>query len=333
MRYNSGWRPNPQQRMQPRYGDERRGIPPSQLYNFNNTRKAVKDCGILMQRLTKIHRTILSLHPQIKIMILNGNVTTSSAETRCTQYPHSDELNVLKWYQHLRRIPDVDVTRKEISQMDNSYGIVVNPFGESYPEKPTTSSRTPAFKLICDYIFNGGIFLSSGGLPFTYYWDVQTGSQVNANIVVPNVPTHILWNTHQGIPQFQVRTTSLLLNNLLQITFNVMTTMDETTPGRTGPTNVTLFQNSNDTAYWRCPLVNTNVNEFRSISPQRSSNAVPIVRAIRHGSEVWPVSFVKYGYGVLLHVGVDLISGNITESELALKVVEGVVSNYLVYLK
>lgn len=331
--YNPGWRPNPAQRMQPRYGDELLGTPPSQLYNFNKSKKAVKNCHSLMSTLAHIHRTILSRQTKTKILILNGKVTKSSSEIRCNQYPHADELSVSQWYQKIRAIPDVYVTRKEISQIDNSFGIIINPFGESYPEKPSSSLQTPAFDSICDYIFNGGIFVTAGGLPFTYCWDVQSGNQRNTRLVVPNVATHLTVGQLRGSPQLRVHGTTMLLDNLIEIKFNIMTTMDEPRLGRLGPVNVTLLQNQSDKIYWDCPYVNSNVNEFRSLNPARSDQAIPILRAIRHGIEVWPIAFVKHGFGILLHMGIDLAAGNTFESEVVTSIINEIVSKYLVFLK
>jgi hypothetical protein len=323
--YNPRWQSNPTQRMQPRYGDEKRGIPPSKLFTHRLTNSAVINCGVLTEALSKIHRTILSYHSERKILILNGKVTTSSAEKRCHQYPHADGLDVNKWYYNIKKIPNTSVNRLPISIINNSYSIVINPFGESYPEKPNTLEDTPAFNLICDYIFNGGVFITAGGLPFTYYWDVNSGTQISANTVVPNYPTQIIWNG----PQIEVRETTLLLNNLLEKKFNIMTTMDDPNQNHVGPISIIIRQNREDMTYWHCNSLENSFIEFRSIDPQRSSSAVPVIRATRYGNEVWPVAFVRYGYGFLMHIGLDLINQN--ECSFAISVLKGLITNYQSY--
>jgi len=328
--YNPRWRPNPVQRMQPRYGDERAGIPPSQLYNYNEARKAVKYCENLTRTLSQIHRNIVINHPKSKIAILNGKVSTSSSEKRCTQHPHANRYNVRNWFDKINKIPNVIVNRLPISKIDSSFSIVINPFGESYPEKPNSQKMTPAFDVLCDYIFDGGIFVTMGGLPFTYYWDVMSGNQHNANTIVPNYPTNLVWSFISGRPQIQMRTTTLLLNNLLEKTFNVMTTMDDPTSGQVGPVSLRIFQNREDKKYWDCTYVGP-FHEFRSIDPQRSPSAIPIARALRYGTEVWPIAIVRYGFGLLFHVGLDLNLSNVNEYDFTLSALEGLVTNYISY--
>jgi len=313
--------------MQPRYGDERAGIAPSQLYNHNKARKAVKDCEILTKTLSDIHRNILSNHPELKVLILNGKVSTSSSEIRCTQYPHANRYDVRKWYYKIKSIPYVIVNRLPISKINSSFSIVINPFGESYPEKPTSHKMTPAFDVLSDYIFDGGILVTMGGLPFTYYWDVMLGTQLNANTIVPNYTTNLVWSFIGGRPQIRMRTTTLLIDNLLEKTFNVMTTMDDPNSRQVGSVSVTPFQNREDKKYWDCRYTGS-LNEFRSIEPQRSPSAIPVVRALRHGNEVWPVAIVRYGFGLLFHVGLDLNRSNISEYGFTLSAINGLITNY-----
>ena len=67
------------------------------------------------------------------------------------------------------------VSLTSISNLSNdAFSIVINPFGEAYPE--LGSAEGVGLKTILSYIHDGGILVNSGGQPFVYSWDVKTGS-------------------------------------------------------------------------------------------------------------------------------------------------------------
>src|SRR5438105_1384172 len=68
-----------------------------------------------------------------------------------------------------------DASMTPVSNISNgSFSVVINPFGEAYPE--LGNGEGVGFKTIASYIRDGGIFINSGGQPFTYSWDVHTGN-------------------------------------------------------------------------------------------------------------------------------------------------------------
>jgi len=85
---------------------------------------------------------------------------------------------------------------------NNAYSIIVNPFGESNPE--SGNAEGISFRTITSYIRDGGIFVNSGGQPFTYSWDVNTG---NSQTVVSFIPalSDTQTNYVDGIPVLQIR--------------------------------------------------------------------------------------------------------------------------------
>jgi len=50
------------------------------------------------------------------------------------------------------------------SQISNSYSIIINPFGDSFPEQDINLHKT--FYSMCEYVKNGGIFVVTGGAFF-----------------------------------------------------------------------------------------------------------------------------------------------------------------------
>jgi len=76
------------------------------------------------------------------------------------------------WRDHFddkRRYETKIISCNEIS---NKYAVIINPYGEVYPEEDLFSFRT--FNRIVDFIKNGGIFVNVGGFAFYYGWDIKT---------------------------------------------------------------------------------------------------------------------------------------------------------------
>jgi hypothetical protein len=75
--------------------------------------------------------------------------------------------------------------------------VIINPFGEAYPE--LGSAEGVGLRTILSYIQDGGIFVNSGGQPFVYSWDVNTGSH---NLVINFIPmsSYLESNYDETIP-------------------------------------------------------------------------------------------------------------------------------------
>jgi hypothetical protein len=58
-------------------------------------------------------------------------------------------------------------------QIDNSFVIIINPYGERYLEEDLARRRT--FHRIKEYLKRGGIFVNTAGLAFYYMLDIRTG--------------------------------------------------------------------------------------------------------------------------------------------------------------
>lgn len=333
-RYNPSWAKNPQQRMRSRYGDERTGLPPSKLYSRTLAARTVRHSSVLAKRLVEIHRKIMMQQPDILVGILNGAFSRSHAEVRCNQAPYASGFGVRNWRSHLSKIRKtrVKLKLKTISELDNSMCCVINPFGEAYPEKITAPNTLPAYELVKEYIFLGGVFVSCGGMPFAYYFDVVAGGNLkNTSTILPNYPLAFRFVTVQGTPQIQVLGTTLLMNNLAQRDFGAMPLMDDPASNRIGPFPLPIFQNSSDTRFWNCKQLGNTLCVFRPMDSLTSLGAIPVVRAQILGRDVFPVAFVRYGFGILYHIGLDLDTGRNSEHIFSRKAVSGLLQNYLKY--
>jgi hypothetical protein len=328
-RYNPRWQTNPQQRMQPRYGDEKTGIIPSKLYNRKVAERSVRHSSVLVQKLSNIHRRIMKQQSAMMVGVLNGGFSRTRQEIWCNEAPAANEASPKKWKNFVSGIPNVQAFPKTISELDNSLCCVINPFGEAYPEKPFNTTTLPAYELIRDYVFSGGVFISCGGLPFTYYFDVTVGPPLkNTSTVVSNIPVAIRLVNQGGMPQFQVLGTTLLINNLVEKDFGIKTVMDDPVLNRLGPTSVQIYQCPQDSKLLKCTRILKTFNVFRPTDPTGSISAIPIIRAQMYGREVFPVAFVRYGFGIFLHIGLNLSEGQKGEFTLAKEVVKGLLSNY-----
>ena len=146
-------------------------------------------------------------------------------------------------------------------------------------------------------------------------------------------PVAFRFVTVQGAPQIQILGTTLLINNLVQRDFGLMTLMDDPTSGRVGPFSSQIYQNASDKQFWNCSKTGSILNVFRPIDPINSHNAVPVIRTQVSGNEVYPVTFIKHGFGILLHIGLDLSAGRRSECDFAKEAVQALLQNYPSYFR
>ena len=225
--------------------------------------------------------------------------------------------------------PGAKVTRIPVLELTNRYSLVVNPFGEAYPDLTVSRTVLPGYNQILNYMGNGGVFVTAGGHPFTYYYDVVSGRQTDVKKVIPNVLRGPPISTVvQGQPRVSIPVSNVISDNLLNIDFDCETTWDV---GLGGPMTAVPRQDASDLKYGHYALP-PQLEEYRAIDPMKSSRAKPVVRGQRSdGSQVHLASLVPYGLGYLLHFGLNLSRGKTSEFDLASKGVELACRNYLQY--
>lgn len=329
-RMNPSWQSNPNQRMRTRYGDELTRLPPSKIYTKKVAERSVSYASVIVKELVSINRKMIWQQPQLIIGILNGKFSRARNETKCNQAPSATGCGSSKWRRCLSRISRADPQQKAVTELTSSLCCVINPFGEAYPEKPTAPDTLPAYELIREYVYLGCVFVSCGGMPFTYYFNVaQPGNLVNLSTVVPNYPIALRLVTIQGAPQVQILQTTLLINNAVQRDFGLMPIMDDPASGCVGPIPLQVYQTTADSQFWTCGKVGNTFNLFRAADPVISQNVVPLLRARIQGREIYPISFARYGYGILFHIGLDLNINRTAECDLSRDAVQALLQNYL----
>lgn len=265
---------------------------------------AKKTCNILHQ--VEIRERWNESHP-ILIGILNGFIEHEN-EHKCK--PRWSTGNTEFWEDYLSNIK-VEGERKKYeavplyaSQISNKYALILNPFGENYPEWDT--EKRGIFHRIVSYIQNGGIFANTSGLPFFSAWDVQIGKENEISekrILIPKrIETHspyegVITEWQESI-QFQ--------GTLFYKIFDAVTTYD--VENHKESVEEEAYQLDQDINSFGSLLEGVDkVREFRALRAN-SPNAIPLIRAkCKSFGEIFPVAAIRKGMGFLLVAGMDML--------------------------
>jgi hypothetical protein len=296
LKHNSSWEANPKYRNFAKYDEGKINQYEAQEW-FSEINKLIPPI------LIKIQRTLLQ-YREMKVGILDGYFSLDkSHEHICTEFPWADALaaGISGWKNHI----SFPINEIPISSLSPIYSVVINPFGEAYPEISSNPLTLPAFTMICDYIFSGGIFVTAGGQPFYYYFDVISGEKKETIKSIPNVPYSFHLFPENEITKLGITTVSLIPDTLARRAFDIITTMglkdDQKTPFET-----VLFQEQIDREKYIHIKTVEKYKVFRAVLPKEKLDVIPICRA-KLGTELcYPVALIKFGQGYLLHFGFSL---------------------------
>ena len=243
----------------------------------------------------KARLTILS------IAVLDGTARGMPNEVPAT--PSWSEFGVDDWIVGIER--DLHVRPKTIPAdgIGPHFRIVVNPFGERYPEEDPSVRRT--FSRIKDYVAEGGVFVNVAGFPFFWEWlttnpgkERGTSNPVQAFLETGRVKLGkrklaILEPITLGKPS--------LIDTQLSREFDLRTTIGD-------PADLGLYQYEGDARRFGAIAWagGTNrVREFRSVL--RGSRVLPACRADHPiWGECYPLAAIPLGLGYILLCGLDL---------------------------
>jgi len=102
---------------------------------------------------------------------VNGFVDTSiPREKPCEKYPFT-EFRINDWKKRFLQISEAGKSKYgvetiSISEVRNEFAVIVNPFGEEFPERDV--KKRWAFNILKNYIEDGGIMVNVEGFPFFY---------------------------------------------------------------------------------------------------------------------------------------------------------------------
>lgn len=239
-----------------------------------------------------------------RLGILNGYVDEEDqAEKPCGKYPFS-EFKIEDWEKRFSQAVEVEkrkfaVERIPLSRVGSEYAVIVNPFGEAYPEKDVKSRF--AFNHLKNYVEDGGVLVNVAGFPFFWAWDVLKGAEepiVDEKMLVPE-------SVRAEGGKFYVERFKILLNFVGSLSWRdlgIITTAD--TPQMSGANELEVFQEENDRNI-AGDLVNlggqNKVHEFRAVRKDATKEAIPLLRARRPDfEEIYPIAAVRRGFGYLI---------------------------------
>jgi len=111
------------------------------------------------------------------VLVLDGTLTGDERETPPVPL-HSDRTPT-DWRTALESVGwNVEMAPVQRITEDPAPDMVVNPFGEVYPEADFASNST--ISEIRKYVWNGGVFVNVAGIPFWYRYSPTTGKRENA---------------------------------------------------------------------------------------------------------------------------------------------------------
>ncbi len=277
---------------------------PSDIFNKDNTENNLKEISFLVNKLREIHYYQI-FEPPIKIGILSGYLSARN-EKPCSYYPHSGYRKAVQGMLDLKNIKYDDnrfnlfnASMTPISCISNSaFSVIINPFGEAYPESGNAEGM--GFKTIASYIRDGGIFVNSGGQPFVYSWDVNTG---NSQLLVSFIPalSDIQTSNVDGIPVLQIKESLKVPSEalLLKRYFGLETEWDDPANNIVGPKETEIeFDEILGQGKPR-----TKAKVYR---PAIKLSQDVISLAHSSNSNIYPVVAVKFGRGFLIHIGMSL---------------------------
>ena len=292
-----------------RYGGQSAKISAPKIFDRKSyAEDAVKDADEACSFLRRIETSTKMTRP-IKVGLLSGQVT-GEEEIPCSDYVFTGEE--YDWLGRLSQIeengkPRFQVESLNAGKIDNTYALIINPFGEVYPESDI--KKRPVFEAIKEYVLNGGVFVNVAGFAFYYAWNVKTGGPKESifldRFLVPSAlirkegdPKEIKLLLQEVLP---------FAGSLLWSQFGCVTTVDSSTVR--GPQSLRITQTQEDIAI-AGDIVRVGgsdiVREFRCVT-SKTRDLIPFCRA-SHPSfgEVYPFAAIPHGQGYLVVAGIEM---------------------------
>jgi HEPN domain-containing protein len=295
-----------------RYGQQTLGVPGNQVIGRSDAESAKNDAEEIATLLHRIEKQQKFRNP-IQVAILNGYVEGSDAlETPCGSAPFTI-FSIDNWESFFRGVqiggqPKYAVTRIEASEISNKFALILNPFGEVYPEKDFRERIV--FDMIKNYVADGGLFVTTGGFAFFYGWDVNQNVQgdrakpiLDERVVLPFLVRLGEQNTFV-VEQFRVGLP--FSGSLLWKQLGAQTTSDS--PNHSGLYEGQVYQTPEDQSIVG-NLVEVGgsdrIQEFRALTPS-SANCVPLLRLRRPDfGEVYPIAALRHERGYFIIGGIN----------------------------
>jgi len=218
-----------------------------------------------------------------KIGILNGNIEDAGREYKCV--PKSTRVPGIIWDGELRktlkRMWFKRIKGLYAGKIDNSFALIINPYGENYPESDTDLRTT--FLRIRSYMKNGGIFFTSGA-PFWFHQNTVTDRDGEWSVVKMQ---DNIQNMADGLGYTKL---------------GISVTMPIAEPSE--PLLIQVYQRDTDREIVGDLLGKiTEVKRWRAVLPE-TPDCLPLLREKK--DTTYPLCAIQYDKGFLLHSGLWL---------------------------
>ena len=236
---------------------------------------------------------------------LVGILREDQCENIADGHPYTSFLSS-DWNNDLRRL-GLNTEIITIDQLSDKFAVVVNPYGEVYPERDPIS--LDSFHKIKNYIARGGIFVSAGGVGFYYCWDSRTRHRITLS---KQVQAYVPTRQNIFFPQFFYPPVYSLVDTPINEHFGVNVIGDFPPPSGSPQGWQPIFptQQLNEDIQYVGNLAQVGgINQvyvFRSATPSTRC-CIPFLRAnIPNFGEVYPMAGIPYQRGLLVFCGMDL---------------------------
>lgn len=231
------------------------------------------------------------------VVVLNGNIDDenpgkmSSAYTirRPDEWRYELEKQNPSW-----RIELASFNRADVLCPD----MLVNPFGEVYPEEDISSHST--FRRIRDYVYSGGVYVNVAGYPFWWKANPVTGIKTPAGNFVESSPGSAIFLIQSLLPVYLAITPVMPGSPTLFVTKQeaVDKELFGEIAGAGGQSNVKVFRQYDISTPQMMPMLRTDNGQYIIIGA------------------------VRYGNGYFVFAGVE-IDQNSTGFEKVLAAIQG----------
>jgi len=252
---------------------------------------------IIWAKFAEIYRTYF---PQIGI--LSGNIYSPLREYKCER--GCTNVTASMWNLALRKSKIERSALITTSQISNRYSIIINPFGDIFPEQDTKLHKT--FYSICEFVKNGGIFIVTGGAFFAHQ-----------NPIYSSKHEWVFTKITEGIQSVS--------ESFLYLEFGIQTTGDQFADGKLisgEPTEIEIYQKPEDQYLTGKIDIPLKVKRFRAAMPA-TSDYIPFIR--EKGDKSYPIVAVPYGKGYLIHAGLFLESETSDEFVLIVRMISNLI--------
>ncbi len=235
-----------------------------------------------------------------KIGILNGYLEDAGKEHKCV--PKTANIAGIVWEHELRKTLSgmhlKRIRRMYTREIDTSFALIMNPYGENYPESDKDLRST--FQSIRAYMRDGGVFFASGA-PFWFHQNTITDKDGQWSVV----------RTTDGIQQ--------MTDGLCFTSLGVSVTMPDDEPSE-----VEVYQRDMDQEI-SGDLVRgpTKVKRWRAVL-SNTPDCLPILREKNDSS--YPLCLVQYNKGFLLHSGLYVKDENAIEFQIIVRLLKALIA-------